>query len=472
MNPIEDQVRAATRAEASTLREVRPLRLPPEAAAQRVARSRVAVRWPRRWQGWLAPVAAAAVVIALAISLVTIRDNSNGPVVPPTGPVPAAAGVPEYYVTLYTPPQPATPTPTATGGSAPCIALVPGKPECRPASSTDLLVGDTFTGAKVSVVSPPKGTSFYGVTGAADDRTFVVDTDTTPGVSDVCQPRTFYLLKIAPGGSSPAQLTRLGIPPLSCIAAIALSGSGRELAVALLGKGSALEQLRIYSVASGQLLHSWSTRNSSVFDQGADLGNDENRGLSWVDGDRELAFPTFLLVRGAKVPGRNQWDFTEQETVRMLDVSAGGSDLIKDSRVVWSTSSPTTNNYPPGCQWGFDPMVSADGKTVVCVSVNAPATAQLKKVVPWRLSWLAYSVSAPKAPPRTLYEVTVDAPLSSSEQLAQLWINASGSTVIGARGSGFDLEKPAFFGAISGGAVRSLPVPPDVIFGAPPAIAW
>jgi hypothetical protein len=280
------------------------------------------------------------------------------------------------------------------------------------------------------------------------------------------------LLTIAPGTSSPAALTKLDIPPLSCIAAIALSGSGSELAVALLGKGSALEQLRIYAVAGGQLLHSWSTGDPSVFDQGADLGNDENRGLSWVDGDRELAFPTFSQSRGAKVPGRNQWNFTEQETVRMLDVSAGGSDLIKDSRVVWSTSSPSTNNYPAGCEWGLDPMVSSDGKTIVCLSVNAPATAQPKKVVPWRLAWLAYSVAAPKAPPRTLYAVTVAAPFQSSEQLAQLWINASGSTVIGARGSGFDLEKPAFFGAISEGALRSLPVPPDVIFGAPPAIAW
>ena len=67
MNWVEDQVRAATRAEASTLREVRPLRLPAAAAPGRAARPRFAARWPRRWRGWLAPVAAAAVVIALAV---------------------------------------------------------------------------------------------------------------------------------------------------------------------------------------------------------------------------------------------------------------------------------------------------------------------------------------------------------------------------------------------------------------------
>jgi hypothetical protein len=121
-------------------------------------------------------------------------------------------------------------------------------------------------------------------------------------------------------------------------------------------------------------------------------------------------------------------------------------------------------------------MVSADGKTIACLSISAPAAAPPKKIVPWRLAWLEYSVAAPKAPRRTLYAVTVDAPFTSTEQLAQLWISASGSTVIGARGSGtsgtFDLEKPAFFGTISAGVLRSLPIPPDVIFGPPPAIAW
>ena len=44
MNSVEDQVRAATRAEASTLREVRPLRLPPDAAPR--ARCPAPVRGP------------------------------------------------------------------------------------------------------------------------------------------------------------------------------------------------------------------------------------------------------------------------------------------------------------------------------------------------------------------------------------------------------------------------------------------
>jgi hypothetical protein len=128
--------------------------------------------------------------------------------------------------------------------------------------------------------------------------------------------------------------------------------------------------------------------------------------------------------------------------VRALPLSAAGRDLVADS-------------------------------TVVCVSVEELATNQRHKATTalWRLAWLAYSVAAPKAPPRTLGQVTLAAPVTSNQQLAQLWINASGSTVIGTRGIGNDLEKPTFFGAVSATGLHPLPVPPDVIFGPPPAFA-
>jgi hypothetical protein len=463
MNPIEDQVRAATRAEASTMREVRPLRLTPDPSPRPAARSRIAARWPRRWQLWLAPVTAAALVVALAISLVAIRDSSNGRVVPPTGPVPAPGGLPKYYVTLYQPPQPASAKhESAADRMKAAICQAQGKPNCPDAPPpTELLAGDTLSGAKVSTVTPPKGSTFYGVTAAADDRTFVVDTDTKVGVADVCMARTFYLLKLAPGTSSPTRLTKLGIPSTGCTAAMALSGSGRELAVASFSMGSKAEQLRIYSVATGRLLHGWSTDDTSVFDRGANIIDDENRGLYWVDDDRELTFPTIGQAAG-----------TENETVRMLNVTTGGSDLIKDSRVIWSTSSSSEDNYPSGCEWDQDPLVSADGRTVVCVSVTAAPTRQ-QKIIPWRLSWLEYSTSAPKAPPRILYSVTINASDALNFQLFGLWTNASGSSVIGYRSNGqFAVAKPAFFGVISKGALQPLPTPPSILIGDPSATAW
>jgi hypothetical protein len=460
MNSIEDQVRAATRAEASTLREVRPLRLPPAAAPGRAARPRFAARGPRRWRGWLAPVAAAAVVIALAVSLVTIRDSPNGRWVPAVSQVPAQRGLPKYYVTLFQEPPPAS----AKDKSDPDMMKAQlcesqGQPNCPP--PVELLIGNTLTGATVATVAPPKGSTFYGVTAAADDRTFVVDTDTKIAVADICMARTFYLLKLAPGTSSPTRLTKLAIPSVGCTAAMALSASGRELAVASLTSDSKAEQLRIYSVATGQLLHSWSTDDAAVFDTGANIIDDENRGLYWVDGDQELTFPTI-----------GQTARSENETVRMLNLAAGGSDLISDSRVIWSMSSSSDGNYPPGCRWDQDPLVSADGKTVVCVSVTAAPTRQTK-TIPWRLSWLEYSTSNPKAAPLVLYSETINASSSSDFWLSGLWINASGSAVIGYRSNGrFAVAKPAFFGVISKGALRSLPIPPGILVGDATATAW
>jgi len=461
VNSIEDQVRAATRAEASALREVRPLRLPPDASPRPAARPRVAARWPRHWQAWLAPVTAAAVVVALAVSLVVIRDSSNGPVVPAAGQPTAAGGLPKYYVTLYQPPTPASAKPeSALEVMRAQICEAQGKPNCPGAAPPqDLLVGDTLSGARIATVTPPKDSTFYGVTAAADDRTFVVDTDTKIGIADICMARTFYLLKLAPGTASPTRLTKLDIPSVGCTAAIALSGSGSELAVASFTQGSKAEQLRIYSVATGRLLRSWSTDDTAAFDRGANIIGDENRGLYWVDGDRGLTFPTF----GPADTG---------ETERLLTVTAGGSNLISDSRAIWSASSSSDDNYPAGCEEDQDPLVSADGKTVVCVSVTAAVTRQ-KKIIPWRLSWLEYSTSAPNAAPRTLYSVTINASDTLGFELFGVWTNASGSAVIGYRSNGgFSVSKPAFFGVISQGALRSLPTPPGILIGDPSATAW
>ena len=108
----------------------------------------------------------------------------------------------------------------------------------------------------------------------------------------------------------------------------------------------------------------------------------------------------------------------------------------------------------------------------MCVSVTAAPTRQ-SKTIPWRLSWLEYSTSNPKAAPRVLYSVTMNSSSSSNFQLSGLWINASGSAVIGYRSDGrFAVAKPAFFGVISKGALRSLPIPPGTLVGDPTATAW
>jgi hypothetical protein len=97
---VVDEIRDALR-EAGRLREVRPLRLEP--APYRRAASARPRRALLRW-AWLAPVTAAALVIAVAIALATVRTQQNGPAVPALPQSSAArTTVPEYYALLYAP---------------------------------------------------------------------------------------------------------------------------------------------------------------------------------------------------------------------------------------------------------------------------------------------------------------------------------------------------------------------------------
>ena len=137
MTPAERVVRAATRAYGETVTEVRPLDL---AAAASQANG-APPRRKRRFPAWLAPVAAAAAVVALAVSLVIVRNI-------PARPAPAAGGVPRYYAALT--------------------------PQARQEFQTLPVVLDTLTGARLATLTPARGHWFTAVTAAADDRTFVV----------------------------------------------------------------------------------------------------------------------------------------------------------------------------------------------------------------------------------------------------------------------------------------------------------
>jgi hypothetical protein len=433
MNPIEDQIKAATRAEASTLREVGPLRLPPAPAA--VPRHRLAPRAPR-WPGWAAPVAAAAVVIAVALSLVIVKSQSNGPTVPPSTPGSASSVVPPYYVTL----SPQT-----------------GAPHYRFQPLNDLVVGDALTGQQLASLTPPAGTTFFGVTGGADDRTFVVDTVPLSSMpTPLNSTRTWYLLRIAPGTSSPPRLTRLPVPPLAGVTAIALSGSGQELAVTMgggsenaditgflsntadLSNGVLPSQpyfpptvpwvLSLYSVTTGRLLRAWSSSSPSVTGGGPGLYSDNNTRLTWVDGDRRIAFFTLWIT---KKPNAKSPQDLDHEGVRELDVTADGSDLLADSQVAWSQTQPASSiDHSAACLWEADVLVAADGKTVVCPSAYV-LTGKYRKGDHWTVRWLAYSTTAPTVA-RTLDTVTIAETVPSTLLIDPEEVSPSGSTVIAA----------------------------------------
>lgn len=465
MTQAEDIVRSTTRAIAGTVRGVRPLRLRPApdslAAAEPVflAPGGKAPR-ARRARTWAAPVAAAAAVIALAISLMIVRDAPNGQRVPVAGPATAARQVPRYYLTLSS-----AKTDTRRG----------------------LLILDRFTGTTVSAVAPPKGSTFFGATAAADDRTFVVDTLPFGHVYNPSAPRTWYLLRIVPRHDHlvGAVLRRLPIPKVADVTAIAVSGSGHELAVATgggKGLGVAVKfagtggttfppnlpgVLRIYSVATGRLLRTWTTADKAVFGSGPGLGMENNTILSWVDGDRGVAFSSMWTT---PKPSEKPRKYTRHMTVRTLDVSASGGDLLADSRVIWAQSSPaSSNDNPPGCEFGKNPLTSADGKAIVCVSIRrapgAPAGAATRT-----LRWLAYRASAlaPTSPGRVLYHVTVAPPAGTSILIDALWAGPSARTVLAQWGLCRGPQPTAVhLGVVRGGRFTPLPRPPAVAIQIP-----
>ena len=453
---VEETV-TAMRELARTVADAPPLHLAP-ARGGRAPRA-----WrQRRWTLWAVPLTAAVAVVAVAVSLVIVRDISNGPVVPPTAPAPSATAAPRYYLEI-----------SGTAFSWYAYAPLTGASNVP---SNKLVIGDTGTGQQLATLAAPTGTEWAGVTAAADDRTFAAYA--LPGSGDSGAVGHWYLVRLTPGAASPATLTRLPIKPLSDVGAMALSRSGKELAVVIAASQSdrnsnqtGEKSLCVYSVATGDLTHPcWSagtTETNTYFFSGGYQQGQLKSSLTWIDGDNAIAFPASQAIR---IP---HWKNAEsRQTVRALNLASKGTGLAADSKVIWSeTTAPLAN---PLCE-SSEPAVSADGTTVLCATSTQPADQNL----PWRLAWLAFPTSAAAHPggrPVTAYQFTMRLPWQPAGWTPPLWVDRSGSVLLVA----WLLEKNghafAHFGVISGGKFTALPVPAAIVAHTssviPTAIAW
>lgn len=334
MTRAEDLVRSTTQAIASTVHDVPPLRLEPapdelRSHGHRPPRRRAprAGGPPGRWRAWLGPVTAVVTVVAVAIALVIVRDIPNGRVAPrATQATPAAlVGVPEYYVAWM------------------------------PAARPFLVVGSTVTGARLSTVTSPSGVSLESVFGtAADDRTFVVTGDRPVGASAGVQ---WYLLRITPGSRATARLVPLPIAVRQEPAGVALSPDGTRLAVALPGTPA---DLRIYSVATGALLRTWSAPAGQIKTATVTPGSWQFTAmvLRWSADGRTLAFT---------------WNAQE---IRALDPTAADGNLLTRSSLLEGIGTGYT---PAGTSTTCDPAhgwaVVADGHGTVCAATWTAASA-------------------------------------------------------------------------------------------------
>jgi hypothetical protein len=168
----EDRVRTAGEATAASVREIRPLTLPDESRASaelRGRRGRASGTLVRFRETWLIPLGAAAVVVVIALALVTFRQTAApGPVPTKASTVtPAVAGIPQYYA-------------IATEGTVSHDEM----------AAIDVTVGDVYTGKTVATVALPAilemagVNAVAGVSAAGDDRSFVVGRRDIDGDTD------------------------------------------------------------------------------------------------------------------------------------------------------------------------------------------------------------------------------------------------------------------------------------------------
>lgn len=217
----------------------------------------------------------------------------------------------------------------APASSAPYYVILDG------GAGLGVAVTDGFTGRTVATVRSPDRTRVDGVAAAGDDRTFVMYSS-----------KRFYELRLGSNGRPSWVRALAGTPPLGGTA-FAVSPDA-QFAGWPTGTG-----ITVVSLVTG-VARSWADGPS---------GNVSDP--SWA-GDRYLAFQWQPLGRrGAAYAG-----------VRLLDTYAGGSVLSSSRMVV------AAGQLPKGMRGILDPLISADGSSVVTAVWTGPAgrlTAEIAK---------------------------------------------------------------------------------------------
>jgi hypothetical protein len=269
-------------------------------------------------------------MVAVAATLVAVRDSRDATPAPPAPATNSAAtAVPRYYVQLG------------------AYSGVPG-------SQRDAIVGDSRTGKVLATVKPSAGLTFAGVSGAADDRTFVLDAASDAEAAPAHGTHTWYRLRLAPGTARPATVTKLPIAQpgdSDQIDGLALSPDAGTLAIlyqtGVLRGSFGPFILRTFSLRTGKPVHNWTAPRGKVnVDGGGDVDNTVD--LTWTADGTTLAFvfPPF------------SWPDYE----RTLRVADQGTSLLGDSHSVLAI---------PGNQDNCTSLLLAsDGRTMICGTVG------------------------------------------------------------------------------------------------------
>lgn len=314
MNTVEDKVRMALR---ETGEEIGPHTVPP----LRLHGARHGTRRPRipgRWGDWLTPLAAAAAVAAVVAASLAISATFHGHA--------RGAG---------TGPAPAAPARRAPVGPSANLHLAPPYfaelTDPTQSQSQEAVVRSTVTGHTLATVTVPRPYNiFTWVSGAADDRTFVLAAQRWWHIGsgqaglpaqnrDIAAPTAFFRLTFDPGTSA-AQLTPLTVPGTihsDNLAGMAVSPDGTRLALDL------RQSIVIVTLATGAA-RTWTWPGNGWIGNWKPFGQP----FSWTSGGRYLAF--------------QQWDDTRPDVMhlRVLDTAAAGTSLTA-ARVI--VSFPVAN---------------------------------------------------------------------------------------------------------------------------------
>ncbi len=303
----------------------------------------------RRWIAWAAPLAAAAVVLAVVAGSLAV----TGHLPRPRTSTPAAdySGVPPYYVAL-----------TVAGTH----------PDLYASDATAAEVRATATGAVLARIAVPKPYAiFAGVSAAADDRTFVLvaeEKNNPPepgqGPEQYYPHSRFFLLRIAPGAPAGSRVSLRAlpdgfIPADNEVKDMALSPDGTSLAADVGYIGS--RELLVFNLATGTK-RAWSfrfCRQCNPGSGGLGFGGTNVDSLSWTADGRHLAFVGPASSKPIVGPGANAYT---PDPVRLLDLDTPGSDLLANSKIVLKWPGGATRHIGPTWR-GF--VITPDGRTVV-----------------------------------------------------------------------------------------------------------
>jgi hypothetical protein len=254
----------------------------------------------RRWRRRLAPVAAAAAIIAVAVSAVLVAGPRLAP-----APAPDTAAVPRHYLTF---------------------TFVPDR-QFHNLPVTEAVIRDTATGkitGTVKIVTKSFPAS-VAADAAPDGRSFILAIAENAPKDEY----RFFRLPVSASGK-PGHLTELPaypVPVNAYLAGIALSPDGTRLAVSFsYGLGATNGGPAKYMVGAVEVIN-LVTGAVRTWTAGMQQGHWYQPGQpSWADGNRMIAF----TWQQAKSMSNNAMTM---EGVRLLDTKAPG-DSLADARMI------------------------------------------------------------------------------------------------------------------------------------------